>query len=123
MKASDYCTVTTTTDNRENAALITQTLLQEELAACVQTLQIESAYRWKGTIIDSKEFRLDIKTKVSLFQEVKETIERLHTYDVPEILMVTMDDAKFDYLRWIDDETKKPSYVEHASEKVWQQGS
>jgi periplasmic divalent cation tolerance protein len=123
MKASDYCTITTTTDNQENADLLTQTLLQEELVACVQSSPIESAYRWKGKIINSKEIRLDIKTKVSLFEEIKETIERLHTYDVPEILMIAMDDAKFDYLRWIDDVTKKPDYVEHASEEIWQQGS
>ncbi len=123
MKASDYCTVTTTTDNRENAELITQTLLQDELVACVQASSIESAYRWKGQIINSKEIRLDIKTKVSLFAEVKETIERLHTYDVPEILMIMMDDAKFDYLRWIDDVTKKPEYTENISEEIWQQGS
>jgi periplasmic divalent cation tolerance protein len=123
MKASDYCTITTTTDNQENADLITQTLLQEELAACVQASAIESAYRWKGKIIHSKEIRLDIKTKVTLFQHIKETIETLHTYDVPEILMITMDDAKFDYLRWIDDVTQKPNYVESVSEEVWQQGS
>jgi periplasmic divalent cation tolerance protein len=122
MKASEYCTIMTTTDNPENAELITQTLLQEELVACVQSVNIESAYRWKGKIIQSKEIRLDIKTKVSLFGAVKETIERLHTYDVPEIMMVLMDDAKFDYLRWIDDVTKKPAYVEQASEEVWQEG-
>ena len=122
MKASEYCTITTTTDNPENVELITQTLLQEELVACVQSVNIESAYRWKGKIIQSKEIRLDIKTKVSLFGTVKETIEKLHTYDVPEIMMVLMDDAKFDYLRWIDDVTRKPSYVEQASEEIWQEG-
>ncbi|MCF6206334.1 MAG: divalent-cation tolerance protein CutA [Sulfurovum sp.] len=123
MKASDYCTVTTTTDTQENVERITQTLLQEELAACIQSTPIESAYRWKGKIIHSKEIRLEIKTKVSLFAEVKETIEKLHTYDVPEILMITMEDAKFDYLRWIDEVTKKPTYVEQVHEEVWQQGS
>ncbi len=123
MKASDYCTVTTTTDTQENVERITQTLLQEELAACIQSTPIESAYRWKGKIIHSKEIKLEIKTKVSLFAEVKKTIEKLHTYDVPEILMITMEDAKFDYLRWIDEVTKKPTYVEQVNEAVWQQGS
>jgi len=120
MKASDYCTVTTTTDNRENAELITQTLLQKELAACVQSCNIESAYRWKGKIITSKEIRLEIKTKVSLFNSVKRTIEELHTYDVPEILMVTLSDAKFDYLRWIDKETEQTEYTESVSEALLQ---
>ncbi len=120
MEASDYCTVTTTTDNDENVELITQTLLQEELAACIQKSPIESSYRWKGKIITSREIRLDIKTKTSLYPQVKETIERLHTYDVPEIMMKQFDDAKFDYLRWIDDVTKKDPVIECASEEVWQ---
>jgi len=120
MKPSDYCTVTTTTDNAENAELLTQTLLQEELAACIQSSTVESAYRWKGKIINSKEFKLEIKTKVALFSQVKETIERHHTYDVPEILMVKMDDAKFDYLRWIDEVTQKPTIEEKPNEEVWQ---
>jgi len=118
MEVSKYCTVITTTDNEENVELITQTLLQNELAACIQHFPIESAYRWKGKIITSKEIRLEIKTKVSLFTEIKETIERLHTYDVPEILMIAIDDAKYDYLRWIDKETRKETYEESIDESV-----
>lgn len=120
MKVSDYCTITTTTDNQENVELITQTLLQKELAACVQTSSIESSYRWRGKIITSKEIRLDIKTKVSLFDEVKETIEALHTYDVPEILMIKIDAASHNYLHWIDDETVKPHYTETVTDALLQ---
>ena len=112
MKVSDFCIVTTTTDDPENAQLITQTLLQQNLAACVQSSSIESAYRWKGKIIKSQEIRLSIKTRTSLFTDLKETIESLHTYDVPEILMVIIDDAKFDYLRWIEEETSITVYEE-----------
>jgi len=120
MKASDFCMVTTTTDNNENAELITQTLLQKRFAACIQSSTIESAYRWKGKIIKSQEIRLSIKTRTSLFTDVKETIESLHTYDVPEILMLVIDDAKFDYLRWIEEETATTVYEEQINEEVWQ---
>ncbi len=120
MNASDYCTITTTTDNKENAERITQTLLQEKLVACVQSSTIESAYRWKGKIIHSQEIKLDIKTRVSLFPKVKEAIEALHTYDVPEILMIRMDDGKFDYLRWIAQETDRKEYCESADETLLQ---
>jgi len=122
MKATDYCTVITTTDNEENAQLITRTLLEEELVACVQAFRITGSYRWKGQIVTAEEIRLDIKTKVSLFSRVKERIETLHTYDVPEILMYLMDDAKFDYLRWIEKETLQPAIEEKPDETVWRQG-
>jgi periplasmic divalent cation tolerance protein len=105
MNANDYCIVITTTDNEENAKHITQVLLEENLAACIQRTRINSAYRWEGRIITSEEIRLDIKTKTSLFSKVKERIEQLHIYDVPEILMFRVDDAKFEYLRWVDAET------------------
>jgi len=118
MNASDYCTVTTTTDTMENATLITQTLLKKELAACIQRSEIESAYRWKGKIITSKEFRLDIKTTVKLYEKVASCIVTLHTYEVPELHMHIWDDAHPDYLDWIAQETVHPGYVESVDEAL-----
>ncbi len=51
MKASDYCIISTTTDTKENAEMITQTLLQKKLVACVQSDTIMSSYRWQEKII------------------------------------------------------------------------
>ncbi len=118
MNASDYCMITTTTDTMENADLITQTLLQEELAACIQRSDIESAYRWKGKIITSKEFRLEIKTTVNLYEKVAEVIERLHTYEVPELHMNVWSEAHPDYLGWIAQETLQPEYSESVDESL-----
>jgi len=118
MEASDYCTVITTTDNKENAALITQTLLEKELAACVQSSEIESAYRWKGKIITGKEIRLAIKTKTALYPRVKETILSMHTYEVPELHMNVWSKAHDAYMRWIESETVQPSYTEQVTESL-----
>ena len=122
MKATDFCTVITTTDNEENAELITRTLLEEQLAACVQKMRIQSAYRWKGQVISADEFRLDIKTKKTLLEALKKRIARLHTYDVPEILIYTMDDANEEYLRWLDEETQRTSLEEHPDADLWHNG-
>jgi periplasmic divalent cation tolerance protein len=119
MKATDYCTVITTTDNPENADTITRTLLEEKLAACIQSFPVKSAYRWKGNIVTAEEIRLEIKTKSALFHDVKARIESLHTYDVPEIMMYAADDAKFDYLRWIEEETRLPIIEKQADDTVW----
>jgi periplasmic divalent cation tolerance protein len=107
MNASEYCTVVTTTDNKKNAETIARTLLEEKLAACVQSFDIVSTYRWQGEIVTSKEIRLEIKTKCALFSTLKERIETLHSYDVPEILSFAISDANLDYLRWIDEETDR----------------
>jgi len=105
MNPSDYCIVSTTTDSKENAEAITQSLLQKKLVACVQSSTTDSSYHWEGKIIFSKERLLQMKTKKSLFAMIKKEIEALHTYDVPEIIMVPLLDANDFYLKWIDSET------------------
>ena len=107
MKASDYCIVSTTTDTVENAEIITQSLLEKKLIACAQRTTTQSAYRWKGKTIESDEILLQMKTKKSLFAHIRKEIEALHTYEVPEIIMIPLLDANEFYLKWIEKETIK----------------
>jgi len=105
MNTSDYCIVSTTTDTKENVEEITQRLLHKKLVACVQTEHIKSAYRWQGKIIFADEIQLQMKTKTSLFDKIKTEIETLHTYDVPEIIILPLMNANRSYLEWIEKET------------------
>ncbi len=105
MKASDYCIISTTTDTDENAKIITQILLEKKLIACVQSSHIKSTYKWQGKIIVADELELCMKTKKSLFKEIKKEIEILHTYEVPEIIMIPLLGANTFYLEWIEKET------------------
>jgi len=107
MKASDYCIVNTTTDTKENADTISKTLLERQLVACAQCTTTQSSYRWQGKIIESDEILLQMKTKKSLFEHIKKEIESIHTYDVPEIIMIPLLDANEFYLQWIEKETIK----------------
>ena len=104
MEPSDYCIIITTTETKENADAITQKLLHKNLAACIQSIQIESTYRWEGNVMTSKEIQLQIKTKASLFDEIKEQIRLLHTYDIPEIIMLPLLNANTAYLQWMEKE-------------------
>ena len=106
MKASDYCVISTTTDSKENADAITQLLLEKKLITCVQSTVIQSAYHWQGKIIKSEEILLQMKTKRSLFAKIQTEIELLHTYDIPEIIMVPMAGANLRYLQWLEEETR-----------------
>jgi len=106
MKTKDYCIITTTIDNKNIADKISTSLLQDHLVACVQSHTVQSKYRWNGTLETSEEILLQMKTKASLFEEVKVQIEILHSYDVPEIIMTPILDANKDYLKWIEEETK-----------------
>ena len=105
MEASNYCIISTSTDSKENADAITQQLLEKKLVACVQSTTIQSAYHWEGKIIQSVEICLQMKTKRSLFENIQAELETLHTYEVPEIIMVPMAGVNLPYLQWIEEET------------------
>ena len=81
-------------------------LLGNRLAACVQTLPIHSAYRWKGAIQREPEILLLIKTKAALYPEVEAYLRAHHPYETPEILWLPIAAGFAGYLAWIDAETK-----------------
>ena len=106
MKTTQYCIITTSIDNENIADQISTALLQDHLVACVQSHTMQSKYHWNGTLETGEEIFLQMKTKTSLFEEVKVQIEALHSYAVPEIIMTPILDANEDYLKWIEKETK-----------------
>ena len=105
MKQS-YVIVITTTDSEEVAERITQTLLEENLAACIQHYPVKSSYRWEGKIVHDKEILLQIKSKKQLIPKIEAKILSLHNYEIPEILAIPVTHGYEAYLKWIDSETK-----------------
>jgi len=81
-------------------------LLDRRLAACVQTMPVRSAYRWKGAVNRDSEVLALIKTKAALYPEVEAFIRAGHPYEVPEIIWLPIAAGFEKYLRWIGEETK-----------------
>ncbi len=61
-------------------------LLAEKLAACVQLMEIESHYAWKGEAKHEAEVMLVAKTRAEMFSRVIARIKALHPYETPEIV-------------------------------------
>lgn len=101
-----YCLITTACDKQEVVDKIIDELLVKNLAACCQVSNIESKYWWNGEIEENKEFLISIKTKKSLFEEVKTVIQKNHDYELCEVLCYDIADGDNDFLNWIDEETK-----------------
>jgi periplasmic divalent cation tolerance protein len=98
--------VITTVPDEHLAVKISESLLQQRLAACVHALPAgRSRYRWQGNIESSAEITLLIKTTGTLYPELEAEIVRLHPYEVPEIMAVRVDDGLPAYLQWIVNET------------------
>ena len=98
--------ILSTAPNREEATAIARTLVDERLAACVQLSPIESWYRWEGRIEHQPETRLHIKTMAHLADRVEARIRAMHSYAVPEIVILPLGDGSADYLGWIAASTR-----------------
>ena len=92
-----------TCESKEQAENIAQTVVVEKLAACVNVLPgIRSCFVWEKKLIWSDEVLLLIKTTRGRFDQLQDRIKALHSYEVPEIAGVTIEDAFQKYMDWID---------------------
>lgn len=104
--ATLYGIVTSAFANREDARRVAGVLLAEKLAACVQLLEIESHYVWKGEARHEPEVMLLAKTRADLFDRAIQRIKALHPYEVPEIVAQNFAAGFSPYLDWIGAETR-----------------
>lgn len=95
--------VQTTCSNKEEAKTIAKSLIEKNLAACIQMSKIESFYMWQNEFCNDDEVLLNIKTKKENFKKIKSKIKELHSYDVPEILSVNIENVSKDYKKFVDE--------------------
>lgn len=99
---TDKRVLLSTTSSREEARKIASELVSRRLAACVNIVgPIESIYRWQGQVENAAEFLLMIKTTVEQFASVRDAIVELHSYKVPELIQLPIENGLEDYLSWI----------------------
>lgn len=94
--------VLTTAGSQEEARKIAHALVERRLAACVNIVpQIESVYRWQGKVESAREWLLVIKTQAVAFDRICEAIKELHSYDLPECVVVEIAGGEKAYLQWL----------------------
>lgn len=109
MRRQDLIVVVTSVGTEEQALDIAHELIRNRQAACVNLLpNVHSIYRWKGRVCDDGEFLLLIKTRANEFAAVRDTIQRINTYELPEVLAYRVDEASPAFARWILQMTERP---------------
>src|SRR5688572_32109464 len=104
---TDKRIVLTTAGTREEAQKIGRALVEARLAACVNIVgPIASIYRWQRKVETSAEYLLIIKTTAKAFARVRDAIGKLHSYDVPECVELTVTDGSAEYLKWLERSVK-----------------
>ncbi|MCG3226301.1 MAG: divalent-cation tolerance protein CutA [Candidatus Heimdallarchaeota archaeon] len=97
--------IQTAFNSEEEVRRIANKLIEMNLAACVQFFPITSIYRWKEQIEESKEYLLFIKSTLKNKNKIMEFLEKEHTYELPEIVVTSLDYVSKDYSKWVDEET------------------
>ena len=94
--------VLTTAGSEEEARNIALALVDRRLAACVNIVaQLESVYRWQGNVESSREWLLIIKTTADRFPSVRDAIQEMHSYELPECIALNIEDGSSGYLEWL----------------------
>jgi periplasmic divalent cation tolerance protein len=103
---TDARIILTTAGSQEEARKIAHALVERRLAACVNIVPgIEAVYRWQGKVDSATEWLLVIKTQAELFERVRDAVKELHSYDLPECMMLEVSAGSQEYLDWIAENT------------------
>ena len=100
---TDKIVVFSTCAKADDAERLARALVTGQLAACVSVIpRVRSYYRWKGELETADEFLLIIKTSRDLFDALNLELEKLHPFEVPEVLALPIVAGAENYLNWLD---------------------
>ena len=93
--------IQTTTDSKITAEFISEILVNNNIAPCVQIFpNIQSVYKWKDKLEKTNEILLFIKTVPENVEQCKDIILEHHNYEIPEIIVTDGDILEDHYKDW-----------------------
>jgi periplasmic divalent cation tolerance protein len=90
------------------ARRIASKVVRKKLAACVNIVlgPIQSIYRWKGKVHSAREVMMIMKTSAKCVDELEKHVKSVHTYEVPEFIVVPITSGSKEYLDWVKESVK-----------------
>ena len=104
---TDKIVVLSTCESEHEAKRVAKHLLESQLAACVNILPgATSVFHWKDKIEEVAEYVLLIKTRRDLFDALSIELQKVHSYETPEVIALPILEGSERYLTWLDNELK-----------------
>ena len=98
-----YRLVITNCPTMTEAEALAEKVLAARLAACVNIVPgLLSLYEWQGRMERSQEVMLLMKSRSELFTALEQLVQENHSYELPELIAVPIEEGLAPYLNWID---------------------
>jgi periplasmic divalent cation tolerance protein len=95
-----------TAPDLETARTLARDLVSSGTIACANLVPgVESIYRWRGAVEESREVLLVVKTTAARLAELESRVSELHPYEVPELVVLAPEHVAAPYLAWLAAET------------------
>ncbi len=102
------CRVVYVTAAPHEAPDLARALVERRVAACVNLVPgVRSFYRWESEVHDDPETLMIIKTTADRLEALKAAVIELHSYDVPEFIVLPITSAHEPYAAWLRDQTRE----------------
>lgn len=93
--------VQTTYGDAKLARQAAKAMVEQKLAACVQSQHISSSYVWQGQIEEDAEVLLTAKTTLLRAADLEAFLRASHPYDEPEFIVLPVIGASDGYAQWV----------------------
>jgi periplasmic divalent cation tolerance protein len=107
LSMTEIVVVLTTVADNDGAETFARQLVEERLAACVNLHPaMLSFYRWQGQVTRDAERQIVIKTTRDRVPALEARLKALHTYDLPEFLVLPVEQGSEAYLAWASEQVQ-----------------
>ena len=104
-QVDDIVLVTIGCASEEEALRLSKALVDEKLVACANAYPVQSTYDWKGERVVCEEVCLELKTIRSKVDAIEKRVGDLHSYEVPGILVVPIEQSNVAFAAWVREQT------------------
>ena len=93
--------------NTKEAKKISSVLVKKKLIACANIFNnIQSVFSWKNKINFSKEVIIMGKTTKKRQAKIISEVKKIHSYDMPCIVLFKISSGNKEFLKWISNSTR-----------------
>lgn len=104
---TDILFVYVTVPDIDVAKAIGRCVVEENFAACVNIIpHVVTISDWQGTVEETPEVVMMLKTRVHLFHKLEARIRGLHPYKTPCIVGLPVSIGAADFLNWVHSSTR-----------------